>query len=98
MRSHICNYRKLPSHIRKYFTRQAIFAISQFFIGKTPEIALPEHEFPVLALVFFEIPKMTLRILYFFALTRISHHPPKTPFKITTYITLLPFLTSNIEH
>ena len=41
-----------------------IFIISDFILGKTPEIALPEHEFPVLALVFFEIPKMTLHILY----------------------------------
>ena len=40
------------------------------FFSQLPEIALPEHKFPVLALVFFEIPKMTLHISYFFALTR----------------------------
>ena len=45
-----------------------IFIISDFILGKTPEIALRKHEIPVLALMFIKISKMTLHIYYFSAL------------------------------
>src|SRR5579859_7145684 len=38
--------------------------VNHLNLGKTPEIALPKHKFPVLALVFFEIPKMTLHVIF----------------------------------